>query len=154
MAPIPRFMKGTTAVAGAAIVAASAAATIFTVSGATSHDSTQAQLTAQALQPGARSGTGHRHAFRLPIRRALVAATAKETGVPIATIRTDLRAGETLDQIAGAKAAMVVNDVLGRVKARLEKELAAGKITKTQQTSLLSKATTRIDRLMHAHTNA
>ena len=153
MGPIPRFMKGTTAVAGAAIVAASAAATIFTVSGATSHDSTQAQLTAQALQPGARSGTGHR-AFRLPLRRALVAATAKETGVPIATIRTDLRAGETLDQIAGAKAAMVVNDVLGRVKARLEKELAAGKITKTQETSLVSKATTRIDRLMHAYTNA
>lgn len=136
--------------AAAIVVAGAAAATLITVHSATTQGSTQAQLSAQAMQHGAQATARHR-AFRLLVLHALMAATAKETGIPILTIRQELRAGETLNQIAGTKASAVINDVLGRVKTRLDEARRAGKITQTQETALLSKATERIDHLMNAH---
>jgi len=148
---IKRRLNRRLAIAAAAMVVSGAvAATIVTVEGASTQGAAQAQLTAQAVQHAAQGAARHR-GFRLPLLRALVAATAKETGIPVATIRQDLRAGETLNQIAGAKAGAVINDVLARVKVRLDKARDAGKITQAQETRLLARATARIDHLMSAH---
>lgn len=94
---------------------------------------------------GAKGGR-HRPALAL----AVVRATAKETGLSPKTIRQDLRAGQTLDQIAGAEAGAVEHDVLAALQARLEKAVAAGRITKDQEAARLATAKTRVEALMSA----
>jgi hypothetical protein len=87
---------------------------------------------------------GHRHA----LVAGLVRATAKETGLSAATIRQDLKAGQTLNAIAGSKVGAVENDVLNALQTRLDKAVTKGKITKQQEADLLAKAKVRIEKLM------
>jgi hypothetical protein len=79
---------------------------------------------------------------------ALVKATAKETRLSPATIRQDLQAGQTFDQIAGSKAGDVENDALTALRTRLDKAVNSGRITHDQAADLLSKAKTRIEKVM------
>lgn len=104
--------------------------------------STAAQTPSSAA--GAKGGHHHRSVLAL----AVIRATASETGLSLQTIRKDLRAGQTLDQIAGSKAAAVEHDVLAALQARLDKAVDAGKITKAQEAARLARAKTRIEALM------
>lgn len=121
------------------------------VSAATSGSTPSAQLAAAtvpatgspaATTPGARKG--HRH----PLLAALVRATVKETGLSAKTVRQDLRSGQTIDQIAGSKASAVESDVISALTTRLDKARQNGRITQQQETSLLARAKTRIEKLM------
>ena len=58
-----------------------------------------------------------------PFVRQLVAMVAKDTGVKVATIRADLANGESLDQIAGANATKVENDIVTALTTALSKRV-------------------------------
>ena len=107
-----------------------------------------AATTAATPAPGAKTldKTGH-HQGRMLVR-ALIRATAKETGLSLKTIRHDLRSGQTLDQIAGSKAGAVANDALAAIRSRLDAAVSAGKITKAQEATRLAKAPGRIQAVM------
>jgi hypothetical protein len=95
--------------------------------------------------------TGPAHAakdYRHPLVAALVRATAKETGLSAATVRQDLKAGQTLNAIAASKAGAVENDVLSALRTRLDRAVDAGRITKEPEADRLAKAKVRIAKLM------
>ena len=59
-----------------------------------------------------------------------------------------LRAGKTIDQIAGAQAASVKQDVLAHLRTRLDRAVSRGRISAATETSLLARAGQRLDTLM------
>lgn len=82
------------------------------------------------------------------IALALYRESVKETGLSRTTVLKDLLNGETLAQIDGSKAQTVESAVMARITTRLNKAVAAGKITQTQATALSSAATAGIGKLM------
>jgi hypothetical protein len=82
------------------------------------------------------------------IALALYRESVKETGLSRTTVLKDLLNGETLAQIDGSKAQAVESAVMARITIRLNKAVAAGKITQTQATALSSAATAGISKLM------
>jgi hypothetical protein len=135
-----------------------AAASLLTISGlgaggavfAVAHASgpTSAAPAASAATATPSSGAGANSGHRPALALALVRAAAKETGIAPKTIRQDLLSGQTLDQIAGGKAAAVENDVLTALQTRLDKAVNAGKITKDQEANRLAQAKARIETVM------
>ena len=98
--------------------------------------------------PGTKAPAARGHHRGRMLVRALIRATAKETGLSLKTIRHDLRAGQTLDEIAGSKAGGVANDALAAIKARLDAAVSAGTITKAQEAARLAKAPSLIQTVM------
>ena len=97
------------------------------------------------------SKTGKSAARVVAARRialALYRESVKETGLSRTTVLKDLLNGETLVQIDGSKAQAVESAVMARITTRLNKAVAAGKITQTQATALGSAATAGISKLM------
>ena len=142
------FAAAATLVTLAGGAAGGAAYAVVNTAGATPVAQELAAKTAANPSPstGTPAKNGHHHGRALVL--ALVRATAKETGLSAKTIRQDLRSGQTLDQVAGAKAGAVAHDVLSAMQTRLDKLVDSGKITKQQETDRLAKATTRIQTLM------
>jgi hypothetical protein len=99
-----------------------------------------------AAQHALRLGGGH-HARLLGLPSAYLGLTAQQ-------IRTQLAAGKTLAQIAdatpGHSAAGLVDYVLADVKTKLDRAVAAGKLTQAQETSLLAKVRTKVTALVNA----
>jgi hypothetical protein len=146
---LPKRFPKKLAIGAVALLAAggAAAATLVPVLATSAPSTTSPSTTSPSTHaPSGRApGTkGHRH----PLVAGLVRATAKETGLSAATIRQDLKAGQTFNAIAGSKAGAVENDVLNALQTRLDKAVAKGKITKQQEADLLAKAKTRIEKLM------
>jgi hypothetical protein len=100
---------------------------------------------ANASQDLAVGAKGFRHARLVHV---LLKATVKETGLSRDAVLQRLRAGQTIDQIAGDKAQSVESDVLSALKTRLDKAVAAGKITKDREASLLADGKSRLEKLM------
>jgi len=95
--------------------------------------------------------TGKSGARAVAARRialALYRESVKETGLSRTTVLKDLLNGETLAQIDGSKAQAVGSAVMARITTRLNKAVAAGKITQTQATALSGAARAGISRLM------
>src|ERR1700716_370331 len=61
--------------------------------------------------------------------------------------RADLRAGQTFDQIAGAKKSAVESDVLSTLQARLSKAVGVHRITQAQADTRLANAKTALETL-------
>lgn len=80
--------------------------------------------------------------------RLLMRTTVKDTGLARASVMADLRAGQTFNQIAGAKQSAVETDVLSALQARLSKAVAAHRITQAQADSRLAKAKTALEKIM------
>jgi len=98
------------------------------------------------LAATAAAGRGHlREAFAFRVLVRLVATDTNQT--PKAVI-DQLRAGKSLDQIAGSKAASIRQQVLDRLKARLAKAVSAHKITQAQADQRLARWTTRLEKVM------
>jgi hypothetical protein len=80
------------------------------------------------------------------------AAVARYLGISPIQLRTELRAGKSLAQIAidhgktvgGLKAA-----ILGAVKVRLDKAAASGRLTEAQETAILDRLTAHLDQLVN-----
>ena len=134
----------------AVVVAGAGAGSFLAVHAATSGPAPAAQLATAtaATGPASPAAPAHRARGRRPLLAAIVRATVKETGLSAQTVRQDLQAGQTIDQIAGAKASAVENDVISAITARLDRARSKGRITQQQETNLLARARTRIEKLM------
>jgi hypothetical protein len=104
---------------------------------------TPAPGSAKTGHPGARAVAARRIAL------ALFRESVKETGLSRTTVLKDLLNGETLAQIDGSKAQAVESAVMAKITTRLNKAVAAGKVTQTQATALSSAATAGISKLMN-----
>jgi cytochrome c553 len=97
------------------------------------------------------------HAFPLAGARgahrpALVAAVATYLGVTPTELRTELRVGKSLAQIAtahGKTVAGLKSAILAAVKAKLDKAVASGRLTGAQEQALLDRVSAHLDRLVN-----
>jgi hypothetical protein len=150
----PRFTLARIALAGAGLLTAAGigAAAVPQVlasspAAATTTSPTPKAGAPAAGQPGAKA---KRHHAGLALHRELVGLVAKQTGLTLKQVRADLKAGKSLDTIAGAKAQAVRDAALDAVTKRLDAARAKGKITQAQETRMLEKAKVRIATLMAA----
>jgi hypothetical protein len=100
-----------------------------------------AKPTSTALKPG----------FRLGIGPGSLDSLASFLGISTNDLQTALRNGQTLAQIAQAhgKSASDVKTVLtGQLKSNLDKEVAAGRMTSQQETTILNNASSHLDSLI------
>jgi hypothetical protein len=140
------YLTKKVAITAVALVVAGGATAAAVIPAVAAPSSTSAPSTAPATPHHGTKTPGKHHGH--PIARALVRASAKETGLPVKTVLKDLAAGQTLNQIAGGKVSAVENDVLTAMQKRLDRAVDHGKITKQQEADLLAKAKTRIEQLM------
>src|SRR5437660_1186681 len=125
----------------AAAVAGGAAAVAVPVIAA--HTNSAATAPGSPAPQDASLGARALHHGRL--LKAVLRATATETGLSRDAVRQRLQAGQTIDQIAGDKAHAVENDVLSALKTRLDRAVADGKVGKDRAATLLAGAKARIE---------
>lgn len=117
----------------------------------------QHTTTATATPPGTGSpapssaakghhATGAARATRL-LQRAL-SLIASQTGLSVTTVHSELAAGKSVDEIAGAKAAAIESQILAQITKIAAHAVSAGRISSAQETSILAIAKTKIDALM------
>ena len=109
--------------------------------------SSSASLTASTS-----TSSGHPGLKAIATRRialALFRTSVADTGLSRVTVLKDLLSGETLAQIDGSKAQTVETAVMAKVTTRINKALAAGKITQAQATMLSADAKAGITKLMN-----
>ncbi|MFN2451380.1 MAG: hypothetical protein ABR541_03405 [Candidatus Dormibacteria bacterium] len=117
--------------------------------------SPSSSASSSAAQPGAKTGHArhHRHG-RHHLLGELVRITAKDIGQTPEQVVTQLKAGKTLDQIAGAKAGAVRQDALALAKTRLDRAVSRGRIDGARETALLTKLGQRLDTVMSKNLSA
>lgn len=92
------------------------------------------------------------HCGRAPLARALVKETLAQTGLTREQLKAELQAGKSLAQVAAANGSSeqaVVDVVIAKVTARLDKAVANGKITPEQKAEILARATERAAEIMN-----
>ncbi len=85
-------------------------------------------------------------------RGVLLRAAATYLGLQPQALRQQLRSGSSLSQIATAQGKSVSGlqaAMLAAVKAKLDRQVAAGRLTATQEQRLLARAAKRIERLVN-----
>lgn len=90
---------------------------------------------------------------RRALFRAVLHEVAEQTGLERCDLLGDLAEGQTLNQIvqaAGVDPQEIVDAVIARVEARLDRAVEAGRITQEQADALLTQAQERIPQLMEA----
>src|SRR5438046_1589714 len=130
-------------VAGLALCTAGGAAAVAVPAIAAHSPVTSQAATASVATDAGRAALGRSRLLHLLIR-----ATVTETGLDRATVLQRLAAGQTLAQVAGAKAQAVETDALALLQKRMDRAEARGRITKSQETGLLTAARSRADTLM------
>ena len=98
--------------------------------------------TTPATKPSHRRGPVRVLALRL------ARETMHETGVNGKTLLQDLRAGQTLDQIAGAKASAVVDAVVETAQSRLDALVKTGRITADEEQLRLARLRCEANEIM------
>ncbi|MHB8717851.1 MAG: hypothetical protein ACYDAC_03020 [Candidatus Dormibacteria bacterium] len=81
------------------------------------------------------------------LAREVLALVVKDTGQSAATIRADLASGKSLDQVAGASATTLENDIVRTIVARLSAHRATGSAAPGTST-LEARVRTRVHALM------
>jgi hypothetical protein len=81
------------------------------------------------------------------MQRAL-SLLAAQTGQSVASVRSQLEAGRSIDAIAGAKATTIESAILAQVDKLAARAVTAGKITAAQEAAGLAMAKTRVEALM------
>jgi hypothetical protein len=92
------------------------------------------------------------HAAARPHRVRLAAFVAKYVGVTPMQLRTELRAGKSLAQIAtehGKTVAGLKTAILDAVKTRLDKAVATKRLTADQEKTLLDRLAAHLDELLN-----
>jgi len=87
-----------------------------------------------------------------PVRPRLGGAVATYLGVTPAQLRTELRAGKSLAQIAtghGKTVAGLKSAILDAVKTRLDKAVARGRLTAAQEKTILDRLSAHLDQLVN-----
>ncbi|GAC1341815.1 MAG: hypothetical protein NVSMB29_12870 [Candidatus Dormibacteria bacterium] len=134
-----------TAGAGAAYVHAAAASPSGSAAGSTSDAAKGAGIHGH----GHRFGHGHGHGPGGHFLGALIKDTAKQTDQTPEQVVAKLKAGQTFDEIAGAKAATVKQDALSAVKTRLDRAVSRGRLDAAKENALLDKIGSRLDAVMN-----
>jgi len=112
----------------------------------TAPPSSAAGTTMPAPSSAATGKTSGARAAQL-IQRALN-LLASQTGQSVASVRSQLEAGKSVDDIAGAKAPAIESSILAEVTKLADRAVSAGRITAAQETAGLAVAKTRIAALM------
>ena len=129
---------------GALVVSAVLAATIV--------PAVAASPTASPSPSAAAPGQGHRPGGPAMVAvRALIQITAKDTGQTPQQVQQALQSGKSIDDIAGSKAPQIKTDALAALKTALDKRVAAGKLTSSQETTILAAAPAMLDKAMASH---
>ncbi len=108
--------------------------------------STPAAATPRATTPSPK-GAAKASRGALLVQRAL-SMLASQTGQSIASVRSELQAGKSIDDIAGAKAPAIEAQILAQVNKLAARAVAAGKITAAQEATGLATAKTKVEALM------
>jgi hypothetical protein len=134
-------------VAGALIAGIVAGGVGFAVARPPAASTQSAALTARPLAAG--SATAARHPLRRAAAlRAIIGLVATDTHQTRAQVLAQLRAGKSLDQIAGSQAAAVRQQVIDRLTTRLNTAVAAKRITQAEATRRLAAWKTALATLM------
>jgi hypothetical protein len=86
----------------------------------------------QAVTQDAPTGHGWLHHHRRELRTEAATTVAKDLGITVDTLKTDLKGGQSVAQIAQSKGiatTTVVNDLVKQVDARIEKSVSNDVIT-------------------------
>ena len=98
------------------------------------------------------TGKTHHHGAAANRGQALIARAlgmlAKETGQSVASIRAQLAAGKSIDDIAGAKASAIEAKILSALTKLGDRAVKAGKITAAQESTYLALAKSKVTALM------
>ncbi len=81
------------------------------------------------------------------IERAL-SLLATQTGQSVASLRSQLEAGKSVNQIAGAKAPAIESAILAQINKLAAHAVSAGRINAAQETAGLATAKTKVEALM------
>ena len=81
-------------------------------------------------------------------RAAIDAVVTSTLGISIDTIKTRLKAGETLAAIAGDKKAALITAISAEINKQIDAALTAGKLTAAQATSEKAKTTERVTKMV------
>ncbi len=100
---------------------------------------------ANGAQAAAAPRRGHGAGMRL---RALIGLVADQTLQTRAQVLAQLRAGKSLDQIAGSQAGAVRRLLIAKLTARLHNAVVAGRITQAQADKRLAAWTSALTTLM------
>jgi hypothetical protein len=84
----------------------------------------------------------------MSIANKVLDVAAGVTGQSRDQILAQLRAGKTLDQIAGDKASAIESQVLATLKSRLDERVGAGRLSADAETKLLAAAKTALEKAM------
>ena len=101
----------------------------LTETGTASAATTAAQ---QQVTQDAPTGHGWLHHHRRELRKEAAAAVAKDLGISVDELKSDLKAGQTVVQVAQSKGiseTTIVNDLVKQVDARVEKAVTNDVIT-------------------------
>ncbi len=138
-----------TVLAGTAITVAMAGA-----GGAYMHLAASPSPSGAAGSAAPRAAHAHHHHRGPRLLHALVRDTARKTGQTPEQVVTALKAGKTIDQIAGSKAATVKQDILAAAKTRLDGAVSRGRIDAAKEKTMLDKLSSQLDTLMNKNVAA
>lgn len=136
-------------VLAAAVIAVGAAGGGIGYAVASQHSTPIASTPAPSPSPS--GGAAHRRkgAGSGIIDRAL-AMLAQQTGQSVASIRSQLAAGKSVDQVAGAQAPAIESEIMSAITKLADRAVAAGRITSAQEATDLAAVKTRLDALLAA----
>ncbi len=98
--------------------------------------------------PGATSKAGPAASRGAQLLQRALSLVAAQSGQTVASVRSQLAAGRSIDAIAGAKAPAVESGILDQLGKLAQKAAAAGKITAAQEAAGLAAAKTEVETLM------
>jgi hypothetical protein len=134
-------------IAGAGVLAIGAAGGVAVHAATSSSPSTSPTAATPSPSPEA----GNKTCAPKPLlgaARQVLSIAVKDTGLTQQQILDQLRAGKTLDQIAGDKAQQVEQDALAALKTRLDKAVSSGKLTQDRENTMLDKAKSALEKAM------
>ncbi|HXA29178.1 MAG TPA: hypothetical protein VN193_10585 [Candidatus Angelobacter sp.] len=127
-------------VAGVGVHAATTGGATLTASTSTPSPSASPGAGSKVCRPNQGAGFG-------PARQVLSIAVSV-TGQTRQQILDQLRAGKTLDQIAGSKAPAIESQALAKLKTALDKRVSAGKLDAAKEQTMLDRAKTALEKAM------
>ncbi len=123
----------------------------FAVSGASSAGA--ATVAAQnTVTQDAPAGHGLGHAHRKALRRAALVAAAKAINITPEALRTDLKNGQTISQVAtanGADPKVVASTLVKDIDTRLNTLVSNGKLAQDKATKIEAKVPAAVDKAMN-----
>jgi hypothetical protein len=91
---------------------------------------------------------GHHGTASARLLQHALGLIATQTGQSVATVRSELAAGRSVNDIAGSKAPAIESAILTQVTKLADHAVAAGRLSSTAEAPLLAAAKTKLEALM------